>query len=198
MPVETVGHYYEIYSNFSSLSQTYKIGQGDFDFVSIQNNQSRQSLDDANSMIKEKMDTLRYIEWDYKLYIIDQISIFFNTAYEFYALGYQVLLGWLFIHILAQWFMLPLYFVLATIWLSGVFIYSITVVPMQLLILAVIVSFYAIVTFIILFILIYLYEYTLWVAVRFFVRPLTIVGYILVIPGALPLWIINELLSLIG
>lgn len=149
-------------------------------------------------MIKEKMDTLKYIEWDYKLYIIDQISIFFNAAYEFYALGYQVLLGWLFIHILAQWFMIPLYLILATIWLSGVFIYSITVVPIQLLILALIVSFYAIVTLIILSILIYLYEYTLWVAVRFFVRPLTIVGYMLVIPGALPLWIINELLSLIG
>ena len=144
------------------------------------------------------MDTLRYIEWDYKLYIIDQIYIFFNAAYEFYALGYQVLLGWLFIHILAQWFVIPVYLVLATIWLSGVFLYSITVVPLQLLILAFIVSFYAIVTLVILSILIYLYEYTLWFLVAFVVRPITIVGYMLIIPGALPLWIINELLALIG
>lgn len=194
VPVETIDHYYETYSNFSALSETFKIGQGDFDFVSIQNNQSRQSLNDANGMIKEQMDQLRYIEWDYKLYIIHQIVIFYDSAVSFYSLGYQVFLGWFFIHVLAQYWLLPTYLVLITIWLSGVFLYSITVIPVQLLIFATVASIYLITAFIIISVLVWLYEYTLYVLLRFIIKPITLVSYLVFIPFALPFYFLNELL----
>jgi len=155
-------------------------------------------LDDANGMIKGQMDTLRYVSWDLKLYVIEQIVILWNSIFEFYKLGYRVLLGWLWIHIVGQWFILPLYAVLISIWLTGVFLYAITVIPLQLLIFTTVAIIYAVIAAIIFSVLIWLYEYFLYFVWRYILQPITILGYLTIIPFAWPFWFLNKFLSLIG